>query len=426
MRWPWQKVQQIEKKAQFEDVLRRLVMSQEGTLGKIVTPDNCMQSPTVHAIVTAVSRRLATTPIHIYEKTTSNGLDSKQPLPNHPVAKLLKRPNGWQSDYEFWQDATSVFLRWGRFYAYKSRGSTGPIRELIPLDPGAVDVKQDPDNYRVSFRVSSGKGITKDLSVDKMFTARGPARDFLTGDSPVSDVSTAIALEILAEKFGANFFKNGAIPLLVFEYMEGAAGFETVEQEKQFMLDLKEALGGDKQLNSMLMPKGISKPSPVNMEHDKAQFLETRKYQRTVIAGAFGVPPTIAGDLERATFNNVEQMSKDFTENVILPIARAFECAMERDLLTIADRNNGLVVRFNLDATLRASFKDRQEGLQIQRSNGIISANEWREIEGKNPRQDDEGDDYMHPGNMLVDGEEPNETIPDSTFGDQTPAEPGV
>ena len=100
----------------------------------------------------------------------------------------------------------------------------------------------------------------------------------------------------------------------------------------------------------------------------------------TVIAGAFGVPPTIAGDLERATFNNVEQMSKDFTENVVLPVARAFECAMERDLLTIADRNNGLCIRFNLDATLRAAFKDRQEGLQIQRNNGIINANEWREI----------------------------------------------
>ena len=253
-----------------------------------------------------------------------------------------------------------------------------------------------------------------------MFSARGPARDFLTGDSPVSDVSTAIALEILAEKFGANFFKNGAIPLLVFEYMEGAAGFETVEQEKQFMSDLKEALGGNKQLNSMLMPKGIKSPTGVDMAHDKAQFLETRKYQRTVIAGAFGVPPTVAGDLERATFNNVEQMSKDFTENVILPVARAFESAMERDLLTVADRNNGMVIRFNLDATLRASFKDRQEGLQVQRNNGIINANEWREIEGKNPRPDDEGNDYLHPGNMIVDGEEPeqNENDTDDTITD--------
>lgn len=421
MKWPWNKEIVVEQKtAQFEDVLRRLINSSDSTLGSIVTPDNCMQSPTVHAIVTAVSRRLAVTPIHVYKKTTSNGLDKKEPQPDHSVARLLRRPNGWQSDYEFWQDAASAFLRFGNFYAYKSRGSTGPIRELIPIDPGTVHAEQDPNSYRVSYRVGSGKGTSKQLRVDQVFSARGPARDFLTGDSPVSDVSTAIALEILAEKFGANFFKNGAIPLLVFEYMEGAAGFETVEQEKQFMSDLKEALGGNKQLNSMLMPKGIKSPTGVDMAHDKAQFLETRKYQRTVIAGAFGVPPTVAGDLERATFNNVEQMSKDFTENVILPVARAFESAMERDLLTVADRNSGMVIRFNLDATLRASFKDRQEGLQVQRNNGIINANEWREIEGKNPRPDDEGNDYLHPGNMIVDGEEPeqNENDTDDTITD--------
>ena len=49
------------------------------------------------------------------------------------------------------------------------------------------------------------------------------------------------------------------------------------------------------------------------------------------------------------------------------------------------------MIRFNLDSILRADFKSRQEGLQIQRRNGVISANEWREIEGKNPLKDAQG-----------------------------------
>ena len=51
----------------------------------------------------------------------------------------------------------------------------------------------------------------------------------------------------------------------------------------------------------------------------------------------------------------------------------------------------------------------------------MVSANEWREIEGRNPRDDEEGDDYLHPGNMVVDGEEMNEQIPNDSVGNQEP-----
>jgi HK97 family phage portal protein len=415
MRWPWQKVE--KKDAGFETVLRRLIAAQEGTLTSAVSPDNCMDSPTVHAIVTAISRRIAITPVHVYQKTFSDGKDIKEVLPNHPVARLLRRPNSWQSSYEFWEDAASVLVRHGRFHAYKGRGSTGPIRELVPLHPGSVD-PQLSTSYEPSYHVTSGDGVQQILSPTQLFNVRGPARDFIKGDSPVKDCAQAIALEIMAERFGASFFQNGALPLLIFRFIEGAAGFESVEQEKQFMEDFQKAFSGKKVHRGMLLPKGLEEPKTVPIEHDRAQFLETRQYQRTVIAGAFGVPPTILGALENAHYNNVEQMDKDFTINVVMPIVRAFESSMERDLLTDGDRNSGIVIRFNMDATLRADFRSRQEGLWLQRQAGVVSANAWREIEGRNPRDDEEGDDYLHPGNMVVDGEEMNEDVPDDSVRD--------
>jgi len=348
-----------------------------------------------------------------------NGREVKERLPDHPVARLLKAPNAWQSGYEFWQDAASTFVRWGRFHCYKGRGSTGPIRELIPLAPASVDVEQD-SNYSVTYKVTDVGGGVRYYEPRQIFNARGPARDFLMGDSPVKDVSQAIALEIMAERFGKNFFQNGALPLLILKFMEGSAGFETVEQEEAFIRNFQEAFSGGKTHKAMLLPKGFDDPKAINIEHDKAQFLETRKYQRTVIAGAFGVPPHLVGDLERATFNNVEQQDQDFTLNVVMPVAQAFESAIERDLMTPADRNSGVVARFNLDSILRADFKSRQEGLWLQRQAGVISANEWREIEGKNPREDEDGDDYLHPGNLVVDGEE-NEQVPNDPPANQEP-----
>lgn len=410
-----------EQKAQWESTLQRLIASQSGNLG-FVTPQNCMQSPTVHAVVTAVSRRMGQTPVHVYRKTMdSRGRVAKEAMPNHSVSLLLNSPNKWQSRYDFWQDAASAFLRFGNFYAYKTQGNQGPIRELLPLDPGNVEPEQDPRTWEVRYRLTQDRATTSTEPFGKILHARSTSRNFVKGDSPVNDCSTAIALEILAERFGANFFKNGALPFLILSYMDGTAGFETEQQEKEFLDQVKEAYGGNKQLSAMLMPKGINKPDTLSIKNDEAQFLETRKLQRTIIAGAFGVPPHLVGDLERATFNNVEQQDKDFTQNVVLPVAKAFEAAMERDLLTQKDRNEGLIIRFNLDSILRASFKDRQEGLQIQRQNGVINANEWREHEGMNPRQDAEGEDYIHPGNMVVDGEEPDETDINSFPGSQEP-----
>ncbi len=398
-----------QKQNQFDSVLQRLAAAQGAFSGltNSVTPENGEQAPTVKAIVTAITRRFAVTPVHVYQKTKKDGRDAKERLPNHPVTKLLARPNGWQSRVDYWQDAASWMARYGRFYAYKSRGSTGPIRELLPICPAEIVPTRDRETWAVTFMRGN-----EEYSTSRVHHVRGPARDGICGDSPVKDVSIAIALEIAAERFGATFFQNGALPLLIFSYLAGSQGFKTDEDKKQFVDDIQTAFSGGNAHRSMVLPKGFDKPTTIDISNDKSQFLETRKYQRTVIAGAWGVPPHLVGDLERATFNNVEQQDSDFTLNVIMPIGQQFEAAMERDLLTDDDRAQGVIIRFNFDSIMRADFKSRQDGLRIQREAGVISPNEWREIEGKNPiAEDDGGDSYIYPANFTVAGAEP--VVPD-------------
>jgi HK97 family phage portal protein len=397
-----------QKQGQFEDVLQRLIAQRDGFVNG-VTPENCEQAPTVKAIITAITRRFAVTPIHVYQRGTKNGRETKERLPGHPVARLLSRPNSFQTRVDYWQDCASWLARYGAYYAFKSRGQTGPIRELLPMHPKDVEVKQDSQTWALTFRWGHG-AEQQEYSSSRIHHIRGPARNGFSGDSPVKDVSLAIALEMAAEKFGASFFDNGALPLLIFTYMTASQGFKTKEEKDQFLQDIRDAFSGKRAHNTMLVPKGIDKPTTIEIQNDKSQFLETRKYQRTVIAGAWGVPPHLVGDLERATFNNVEQQDSDFTLNVIMPIGQAVEAAVERDLLTDEDRAGGVIVRFNFDSILRADFKSRQEGLRVQRDAGVISPNEWREIEGKNPISDDDGgEDYIRPSNFVVAGEEPVE-----------------
>jgi len=381
----------------IDTLIKRLEAVYETSSGVAVTPDNCEQSPTVKAMVTAITRRFAVMPVHVYKKTTSGGRTTKELQPTHPVEKLLNKPNDWQARTSYWMDSASWLLRFGNYYAFKGRGQTGPIRRLYPLQPSAIRPQQD-NEFNVTYKAILPGGRYEEYTSSQIHHARLAARDGVTGDSPVSDIREAIAMEIAAERFGASLFGNGAMPGLIFEYKDGNQGHEKDEARTQFQDDIQTAYSRKGRFKAMLMPKGISAPTLLPIENDKAQFLELRQYQRTVIAGAWGCPPHLVGDLSKGTYNNVEQQDQNFTTNVILPLVRVFEAAMERDLLTPEDVRNGIIIRFNPDATLRANFKDRQAGLAVQRQNGIINADEWREGEGMNPRLDGGGGTYYEQG----------------------------
>ncbi len=390
----------------IEQVMRRFEAAYAPVSGIAVTPENCMMSPTMTAIVTAISRRIASLPIEVMRQTeitegegeAKTSRVRKEVLPNHVVAKLLRAPNDWQDPVQFWLDATSYLVRYNNFYAFKSRGVTGPTRSLIPLNPAAVGIDQDVD-WRVTYRAGFPGGGYQELKPGQLLHARGASRDGLHGASIVHDIREAIGLEIQAERMGAAVFGNSALPSIIFKYGEGSQGFETDEQAKQFIEDFQRAYSGKGRFSAMLLPEGIEIDTSSPVDNDKAQFVATRQYQRTVIAAAFGVPPHMVGDLSRGTFNNVEQQSLDFVVSVVLPYVRIFEAAMERSLLTDDDRNSGIIIRFNLDAILRGDFLSRQQGLNIQRQAGVINANEWRAVENMNPIADDEaGETYWSKG----------------------------
>lgn len=408
----------------LDTLIRRLEAIYETSSGVSVTPENCEQAPTVKAMVTAVTRRFAVMPVHVYRKTTSAGRTKKEIDPNHPVERLLRKPNDWQASTSYWMDAASRLMRYGNFCAFKARGSTGPIRRLLPLHPGSVTAHQE-DDWSVIYRASLKSGVQEVIDPSRMHHARLSARDGLWGDSPVIDIREAIAMEIAAEKYGASVFGNGAMPGLIFKYAEGSQGHKNDEERNAFVEDVQRAYSKKGRFKAMLLPKGVDLGDPIKIENDKAQFLELRQYQRTVIAGAWGCPPHLVGDLSKGTFNNVEQQNGSFSTNVILPLARVFEAAMERDLLTDEDRLAGVIIRFNPDAVLRGDFKQRQDGLQIMRQNGVINANEWREREDMNPRTDEGGEAYYEQGPS---GQQPStggggNDVPDNQDGeDETDA----
>ena len=66
----------------------------------------------------------------------------------------------------------------------------------------------------------------------------------------------------------------------------------------------------------------------------EAQFLETRKFQIDEIARLHRVPPHMIGDLEKSSFNNIEQQSLEFVKYTLSPWVVRWEQSLQKALLT--------------------------------------------------------------------------------------------
>ena len=51
----------------------------------------------------------------------------------------------------------------------------------------------------------------------------------------------------------------------------------------------------------------------ISMPNNEAQFLETRKFQVEEICRIYRVPPHMIGDLEHATFSNIEHVRPEMS-----------------------------------------------------------------------------------------------------------------
>lgn len=384
----------------IDEVIKRFAATMMAGSGVSVTPETAMRAPTVHAIVTVISRRIASMPVHVMRKTTDGRRERKERLPDHPAAKLLNRPNEWQDRVTFMMDAASRLVRYGNFYAYAARGKSGPPRRMLPFHPAQMRVTQDED-WRVTYEYRGARGEVTAYRPDQIIHARTASRDGLVGDAPVDDLREAIALEIAAEQMGATIFGNLAAPGMLFTASAGSKGFRSDEAQEKFIESFQRKFSNRRgRFLAMFLPKGVEKVGESGaVENDKAQFIQTRQHQRTVIAGGFGFPPWLVGDLTAGKYNNVEQQQTEVITGVCLPYVRVLEAAFEHALLSDEDRANGVIIRFNLDALIRADFKSRQEGLKIQREAGVINPNDWREREGMNPiSEEDGGEGYWRQG----------------------------
>jgi HK97 family phage portal protein len=364
--------------------------------GVRVNEETAMRVTAYLAAVKIISETVGSLPLFVYRKLESGG---KERAPNHPLYNVLHDiSNSEMTAFQMRETLQGHACSWGNGYAEIERDNGGRVIGLYPLLPDRTFPERDQMTKKITYRTLLPNGEQIKLPFENVFHLPGFGFDGLIGYNPVVLAKEAIGMSMATEEFGARFFGQGANSSGIVEYPKSLSP----EALKNFKKDVNikyEGLGNAHRL--MVLEEGL-KYHQVTIPPEAAQFLETRKFQIAEIARIFRVPLHMLAEMDKATFSNIEHQAIEFVVHTIRPWLVRWEQQIKLKLLTASERRNGFFAEHLIDGLLRGDYKSRQEGLAIQRQNGIINADEWRSIENQNPQENGQGKTYLVNGNMIT------------------------
>lgn len=345
--------------------------------GVFVSPETALRFTTVLICVRVLSESVASLPCILYKKRKDGGKDVADGEPLYNV--LVNQANSWNTAFEYFEGSmTNLALR-GNSYSYIERDGKGRTVGLVPLNPDGVEIKQAKD-WSPIYTATMPDNLRQPLSTLEMHHVRGPLPRGFYGRSMIALARDAVGLGLATEKFGSSLFENGARPSGVLETPKALL---TPAQER-LKTQFAQRYSGLENANKPLLLEEGMKWVALSINPDDAQFLETRKFQRSEIAGIFRVPAHYVNDLENATFSNIEHQSLDFVMHSLRSWLVRWEQAIARDLIAPQDRAN-YCVEFDVDEILRGDFLSRMNGFALQIQNRISTPNEVRIKNNMNP-----------------------------------------
>lgn len=374
--------------------------SQTTAAGERVTPDRAMRTAAVWACVRVRSEDIGKLPLILYKRQKDGG---KERAPEHPLFSLIRdQPNPRMTAMEFRQLMQAQCDLRGNGYAYKEIDARGSVVALWPLESSKVQVLRSKDGRELFYRCELTDGIQEIVPAEVILHLRGMTIDGCVGLSPIAYHRETIGMAIAAEKYGAAFFGNNAQPMGGIE----VDSVLSAEARSALRASWKDRHLGKREIGIF---DGGMKWVATGMTNDDAQYVEARGMSNRDIWRIYRVPPHKVGDLENATFSNIEQQALEYVTDCLMSEMVRWEQTLNRDLLT-EEEKGVYFFEFMADALLRGDLASRYAAYAIARNWGILSVNDIRDRENLNRVKD--GDIYLQPLNMIEAGSPPVPPVP--------------
>jgi HK97 family phage portal protein len=372
---------------------------------------------TVYACVRLLAESVAQLPLILYRQDGQR----KDRATDDPLYNVLHdQPNPQMTSFVWRELLMSHLTTWGNHFSEKTYDSLGRL-QLWPIRPDRMIAKYGADGQK-TYTYVSPLGNRTELDPETIFHVPGLSSNGLVGYSPIALHRKTLALAETAQDYGTNFLANGARPAVVLSHpktlSEGAIG--------RLAGQMDELRGSRNAGKTVVLEEGLT-VTEVGVPPEDAQYIQTRKFQRQIIASeVFHVPPHMIGDLESgASYASIEQMSLEFVTYGLMPWLARVEQEIKAQLVPIDGDN--LYAEFLVDGLLRADAKSRSEALAIRWQQGTLSADEWRSKENENPLPDGLGQQYFVPVNYAPVNPPPGEQIvAPATVRETVPTAPGA
>ncbi len=350
---------------------------------------SALTATAVWACVRALFESVGSMPVGVIRREGN----TRHQVDDHPVHLLLDSPAELCSTQVFLETLVANTALWGNGYAVLDIGTQDDVIAAHPVRSDRVQIADVGTSCR--YRVSDPNLGNLTLPPDRMLHLKRFTLDGKRGLSPVGAARQAIGIDKAAEETAAKMFSKGVRAGGVLAFKEpldedqAAAIEERIKQKQTGLKNAGETLivGSDASWSSWTIPP------------DEAQFLESRKFQTIEIARIYRMPPHIIGDLERATFSNIEHQALEFVVYTLMPWLVACEQELKRKLFRRAEDRIHHCVKFHVNALLRGDLKARYMAYAIGRQWGWLNANKILELEDMNPIGP-QGDVYLTPANM--------------------------
>lgn len=343
--------------------------------GVTVTDKTALQVATVLACVKVIADGCATPDLHVYREKADGRREKALNIPEYRL--LTRRPNEWQTSFEWRRMMTLHAALTGTGLSIKVRGDNRRVKELIPVSPGHWDVHK-LSRYEVRYRCWDEWGLIGEFEPDDVFLLNGLQWEWARSMNAVTLARAAIGLAMATERSHAAMHANGLRPSGVYT----VTGSLTEQQHERLTKWVKDQTGPDSTGTPLVMDRDAKWLSQAISGMD-AQHVETRRMQVEEICRGYGVFPLMVGHSDKtSTFASSEAFFGAHLIHTLFPWHKAWRDRLDETLL---DGKGPLYVGFDTRYMRMASMKDRSTWARTMAEMGIYTRNEIRDEEGKDP-----------------------------------------
>ncbi len=365
-----------------------------GFLGNdTVTRESAMKLTAVFGCVSLLAGTIGTMPVRVVRKGENGGSEEHS---GHDVNWLVRHePHEDYTPEVFFEGIGVLAFLDGNGAAEIVRNRRGDALGLRPILEGTVKPFERKGG-RLAYRISEN-GDTYGRDKDDILHFRGSATmSRFEALSPLKCFGRTIGIGLDADEYARLFYKQGGTPSGYITY-EGKVDENMADEVRQYWMR-KMAGVQNSHLPAVLAEGG--KFVSLMQDPETAQLMQSRSFQVSDVARAFGVPPHLIGETEKSTSwgTGINAQTAQFYILGLRKHVKRFEGELTRKLLTRKEREGGMEIKFNLDTLLRADLAARYDAHKIALGGtqhpGWRTVNETREMDGL-PKSDDPAADTL-------------------------------